>query len=86
MPTHADATHDTVTREYRMDTQLHLYRRAHLADARFRYVIPLCQESAMYPARHPRDLVAINQLSGNGFCDRCVSCDVADRRERRATR
>jgi hypothetical protein len=75
---------ETVTREYRLDMQLHLYRRDHIADARFHYVIPLCQENAMYPARHPRDMVGINQLSGTGFCDRCSSCDVADRRERRA--
>jgi hypothetical protein len=74
---------DTVTREYRMDMQLHLYRRAHLADPAHVYLFALCQESAMYPARHPRDMVAINQLSGNGFCDRCASCDVADRRARR---
>ena len=72
-----------VTREYRIDMQLHLYRRAQLADPRFRYVIPICQENEHYPERHPRHMVAINQLSGNGFCDRCVSCDVADRRARR---
>jgi hypothetical protein len=73
-------TRDTVTREYRNDMQLHLYRRAHLADTAYRYLIPRCEESAMYPARHPRDKVSINRLSGNGFCDRCVSCDAADRR------
>jgi hypothetical protein len=77
---------DTVTREYRMDMQLHLYRRAHLADPAERYLIPLCQENKCYPARHPRDMVAINQLPGSGFCDRCSSCDVTDRRERRAAR
>src|SRR4030081_2727566 len=68
---------DTVTREYRMDMQLHLYRRARLDDPAYRNLIPLCQENEMYPARHPRDMVAINQLSGNGFCDRCSSCDQA---------
>jgi hypothetical protein len=66
-----------------MDMQLHLYRREQLADSRFVYLISLCQENEMYPDRHPRNMVAINQLSGNGFCDRCVSRDVADRRARR---
>jgi hypothetical protein len=74
---------DPVTREYRMDMQLHLYRRAHLEDPAYRYLIPVCQESEMYPDRHPRNNVSINQLSGQGFCDRCASCDVADRRARR---
>jgi hypothetical protein len=55
-------------------------RRAHLADLAYRYPIPLCPENEMYPERHPLDEVSINQLSGNGFCHRCVSCDVADRR------
>ena len=77
---------DTVTREYRIDMQLHLYRRDQLADPRFVYLIPRCEESTMYPARHSRDMVTINQLSGGGFCDRCASCDVADRRERRTAR
>jgi hypothetical protein len=81
-----DPVSDTLTREYRMDMQLHLYRRAQLDDPEYRYLISLCQENEMYPARHPRYLVAINQLSGNGFCDRCASCDVAGRRERRASR
>jgi hypothetical protein len=76
---------EPVTREYGMDMQLHLYRRDQLADPRFVYLIPRCEESKMYPDRHPRDMVGINQLSGNGFCDRCASCDVADRRERRAS-
>jgi hypothetical protein len=55
---------DTATREYRMDMQLHLYRRDQLADPRFVYLIPRCEESKMYPARHSRDMVTINQLSG----------------------
>ena len=82
----SDLPADTVTREYRMDMQLHLYPSAHLANPAERYLIPLCQENEYYPARHPRDMVAINQLSGSGFCDRCSSCDVADRRERRAAK
>jgi hypothetical protein len=77
---------DTATREYRMDMQLHLYRRDQLADPRFVYLIPRCEESKMYPARHSRDMVTINQLSGGGLCDRCASCDVADRRARRTAR
>jgi hypothetical protein len=77
---------DAVTREYRMDMQLHLYRRGHVENPAERYLIPLCQENELYPARHDRDMVGINQLSGTGFCDRCASCDVADRRERRAAK
>jgi hypothetical protein len=60
--------------------------KGHLADPQLRYVIPLCQESAWYPERHSRGMVAINQLPGSGFCDRCSSCDVASRRERRYAR
>jgi hypothetical protein len=85
MPTHADATHDPVTREYRMDTQLHLYRRADLAVPDHAHVIPLCQESEIYPARHPRDMVGVPRLPGQRL-DRCASCDVADRQRRAADR
>jgi hypothetical protein len=80
-----DASHEPVTREYRKDMQLHLYRRDHIADLQFRFLIPLCQENAMHPARHSRDMVAINQLPGQRL-DRCASCDVAARRERRAAK
>jgi hypothetical protein len=41
--------------------RLHLYGRAPLEDPAERYLIPLCQENEMYPARHPRDMVAINE-------------------------
>jgi hypothetical protein len=76
---------DTVTRKYRGDMQLHLYRRARLADSEHAYLIHLCQENELYPARHPRNMVGINEPSSQGFCDRCRSCDVADRRARRTT-
>jgi hypothetical protein len=79
-------TDDTVvTREFRMDMQLHLYRRGHLDNPAEPYPIPLCQENEMYPARHPRDMIGINQLSGQRL-DRCASCDVADRQRRAAER
>jgi hypothetical protein len=86
MPTHAESATGTVTREYRMDMQLHLYWRAHIADPRFQYLTPLCEENSVYPERHSRDMVGIEQPTGNGFCDRCSSCDVASRRERRYAR
>jgi hypothetical protein len=72
---------DAVTREYRMDMQLHLYRRTHVENPAERYLIPLCQESKWYPARHPRDMVAVNQLPGS-FITRCGSCGAAEPRER----
>lgn len=74
-----------VTREYRMDMQLHLYRRGHLENPAERYLIPLCQENKMYPARHDGEMVGVPQLPGQRL-DRCSSCDVADRRERWAAK
>jgi hypothetical protein len=78
---------DAETREYRIDTQLHLYRRAHLADTELCYLVPLCEENAEYPERHSRNMVGLEEpTSTNGRCGRCSSCDVADRRERRAAK
>jgi hypothetical protein len=73
-------------REYRVDTQLHLYRREHLADTQLRYVVPLCEENTVYAGRHLRTMVGLEEPTSYGFCDRCSSCDVADRRERRAAK
>jgi hypothetical protein len=63
-------------RKYAEDKALHLYRKSQLADPAYKVLIPLCQESKLYPARHDREMVSVNHMQPKGFCGSCASCDA----------
>jgi hypothetical protein len=66
--------------EYGGDHALHLYWRSELTDRAFRRLIPLCQYGLLYPERHDREMVSVNHLAPQGFCERCAACDGRIRR------
>lgn len=64
------------------DGQVHDYLKRELADPAMQWLIPRCQEGALYPDRHPRVEISDGVPRQRGSSHTCRGCLVCRRRSR----